>query len=71
MWFGVVPPRGATNRGVEFGSAIRDELSTVLEIKLWECLYRWCGPRSSKPVGGVNNAPSGFDFHTLPFQEND
>ena len=24
------------------------------------------GFRSSKPVGGVNNAPSGFDFHTLP-----
>ncbi len=31
-----------------------------------ECLHNWCWPRSSKPVGGVNNAPSGFDSHTLP-----
>src|SRR5262245_7620872 len=25
--------------------------------------------RSSKPVGGMNNAPSGFDSHTLPIRE--
>src|SRR5262249_35802888 len=30
------------------------------------CLHGWCRPWSSKPVGGVNNAPSGFDSHTLP-----
>jgi hypothetical protein len=32
----------------------------------WECLHRWCGPRSSKPVEGLNKALCGFDSHTLP-----
>lgn len=31
-----------------------------------EYLHRWCGPWSSKPVGGLNKAPSGFDSHILP-----
>lgn len=41
---------------------------TVLEwIKTFRgCLHGWCRPWSSKPVGGVNNAASGFDSHTLP-----
>ena len=33
---------------------------------LRECLHRWCGPRSSKPVAGVNNARCRFDSDTLP-----
>lgn len=33
---------------------------------LRECLHGWCRPWSSKPVGGVNNAPSRFDSDTLP-----
>jgi hypothetical protein len=35
---------------------------------IWECLHGWCRPWSSKPVGGVNNAPSRFDSDTLPFR---
>ena len=30
-----------------------------------ECFYGWCRAWSSKPAGGVNNALSGFDSHTL------
>ena len=32
----------------------------------WECLHLWWGPRSSKPVEGLNKALCGFDSHTLP-----
>ena len=35
-------------------------------VALRECLHRWCGPRSSKPVAGVNNARCRFDSDTLP-----
>src|SRR5712692_1395327 len=31
-----------------------------------ECLHLWWGPWSSKPVGGLKKAVSGFDSHTLP-----
>src|SRR5207249_1229459 len=30
------------------------------------CLHLWWGPWSSKPVGGLKKAVSGFDSHTLP-----
>ena len=31
-----------------------------------ECLHNWCWPWSSKPSGGLNKAPSGFNSHTFP-----
>lgn len=34
----------------------------------WGCLHRWCGPRSSKPVAGVNNARCRFDSDTPPLR---
>src|SRR5262249_26013740 len=41
----------------------------VCEAGLRECLHRWCGPWSSKPVDGLKKAVSGFDSHTLPLKD--
>ncbi len=51
---------------IRFGAKLGKMVLEDMPNEPWECLHGWCRPRSSKPVGGVNNAPSRFDSDTLP-----
>ena len=64
-WFSYRVP---TNKTGQRNFSLDNNPWHSIALSSWfrECLHNWCWPWSSKPSGGLNKAPSGFNSHTFP-----